>query len=86
MIAKKPKYSTFDRYEIDFFIGLKNEIIPIEVKSSENDNNTSFNKYNEIYNPKLRIRFSTNNLSYDGNVLNIPLFIVEFFKQLINLL
>ncbi len=74
MIAKKPKYSTFDRYEIDFLIQLKN------------DNNTSFNKYNEIYNPKLRIRFSTNNLSYDGNVLNIPLFIVEFFKQLINLL
>lgn len=85
-LIDKPKYFTFDRYEIDFLIQLKNQIIPIEVKSSENDNNTSFNKYNEIYNPKLRIRFSTNNLSYDGNVLNIPLFMVEFFKQLINLL
>ena len=25
MIAKKPKYSTFDRYEIDFLIQLKND-------------------------------------------------------------
>lgn len=55
-----PYYYTFDnRYEIDFIIQHKNEIIPIEVKSSENVNNTSLKIYNQVYNPKTRIRFST---------------------------
>ena len=78
-------YYTFNnKYEIDFLIQYENEIIPIEVKSSENINNISLKVYNEKYNPKIRIRFSMKNLSKDGNLINIPLFMAEYLEKLIN--
>ena len=83
-IGLNPYYFTFDnRYEIDYMLQYKNEIIPIEVKSSENINNTSLKIYNERYNPKTRIRFSMRNLSKDGNLINIPLFMVEYLDKII---
>lgn len=82
----KPYYYSFDnRYEIDFLLQNKNEIIPIEVKSNENTNNKSLNVYNQRYNPKLRVRFSMKNLNRDDNLINIPLFMVEYIDKLIDL-
>ena len=74
-----------NRYEIDFIIQHKNSIIPIEVKSSENISNTSLKVYNQKYNPKVRIRFSMKNLNKDDNLINIPLFMVEYVDKIINL-
>ncbi len=75
-------YFTFNnRYEIDYMIQYKNEIIPIEVKSSESVNNTSLKVYNEIYKPKVRVRFSMKNLKKDENLINIPLFMAEYIKK-----
>lgn len=85
-IGLQPYYFTFDnRYEIDFMLQYKNEIIPIEVKSSENINNSSLKVYNEKYNPKTRIRFSMRNLNKDDNLINIPLFMVEYMDKIINI-
>ena len=85
-LGLNPYYFTFDnRYEIDFIIQYKNEIIPIEVKSGKSINNTSLKVYNEIYNPKCRIRFSMNNLEKDNNLINIPLFMIEYLDKLIEL-
>ena len=79
-------YFTFDnRYEIDFIIQYQNEIIPIEVKSSENVNNTSLKVYNEINRPKTRVRLSMKNLNKDDNLINIPLFMIEYLIKLIDL-
>ena len=84
-IGLNPYYYTFDnRYEIDFIIQYKNEIIPIEVKSGESINNTSLKVYNEINKPKTRVRFSMKNLNKDDNLINIPLFMVEYIKELID--
>lgn len=84
-IGLNPYYYTFDnRYEIDFIIQYKNEIIPIEVKSGESINNTSLKVYNEINKPKVRIRFSMKNLNKNDNLINIPLFMVEYLKELID--
>ena len=77
-----PNYFTFDRYEIDFLIQYKNEIIPIEVKANKSTNNHSLTKYNQKFNNNISIRFSMNNLSKDGKVLNIPLFLIEYLKNL----
>ena len=78
----KPNYFTFDnKYEIDYIIQYENEIIPIEVKSNENINSVSFRRYNEKYSPKTRIRFSMRNLQKDGNLINIPLFMVEYVEK-----
>ncbi len=85
-IGLEPYYFTFDnRYEIDFMLQYKNDIIPIEVKSSENINNTSLKVYNEKYNPKTRIRFSMRNLNKDDNLINIPLFMAEYIEKIINI-
>ena len=85
-IGLNPYYFTFyNRYTIDFIIQYQNEIIPIEVKSVENVNNTSLKIYNEMNQPKTRIRFSMKNLNKDGNLINIPLFMVEYLDKLINL-
>ena len=80
----KPYYYTFDnRYEIDFIIQYQNEIIPIEVKAGKSLNNTSLKVYNQINEPKIRIRFSMKNLNKDDNLINIPLFMVEYLEKLI---
>ena len=81
----QPYYYSFDnRYEIDYLLQYKNEIIPIEVKSSENINNCSLKVYNEKYNPNIRVRFSMRNLNKDGNLINIPLFMIEYITKFIN--
>ena len=78
-----PYYFSFDnRYEIDFLLQHKNEIIPIEVKSNENVNSTSLKIYNDKYDPQLRVRFSMRNLTKDDNLINIPLFMAEYFEKL----
>ena len=88
LLAKgfNPYYFTFDnRYEIDFIIQHRNKIIPIEVKSNENINNTSLKIYNEKYAPSTRIRFSMRNLNKDDNLINIPLFMVEYLDKIIEM-
>ena len=77
-----PNYYTFDRNEIDFMIQYENEIIPIEVKSNLSINNNSLTKFNEKNDNKISIRFSMKNLKKDGKVLNIPLFLIEYIKNL----
>ena len=84
-IGVNPYYYSFDRYEIDFIIQYKNKIIPIEVKSSENIKNNSLKVYNENNKPDLRIRFSMRNLTKDDNLINIPLFMIEYLEKFIDL-
>ena len=86
------QYETIPRYwtsgnmaEIDFIIQHKNEIIPIEVKSGENTKSKSLGVYEEKYHPTLRIRFSQKNLHRAGNLLNIPLFLVDYTKRIIDM-
>jgi predicted AAA+ superfamily ATPase len=64
---------------VDFIIQRVNDIIPIEVKSEGNIESVSLRKYKEQYGDKvkLRIRFSMQNLKFDGGVLNIPLFLAD---------
>lgn len=78
-----PNYFVFDRYEIDYMIQNKNRIIPIELKSNKSTQNTSITKYNEKFDNDLSIRFSMNNLSRDGKILNIPLFLIEYIHNFI---
>lgn len=77
-------YFTFDRYEVDFIIQYMNNVIPIEVKSNKSTNNNSLTKYNNKFENNLSLRFSMNNLTKDGNIINIPLFMIEYIKNLIN--
>ena len=80
---KVPNYFNFDRHEIDYIIQYQNKIIPIEVKANKSINNVSLTRYNEKYKNDLSIRFSMKNLSKDGNIINIPLFMIEYVDKFI---
>ena len=80
---KVPNYFTFDRHEIDYIIQYQNKIIPVEVKANKSTNNVSLTRYNEKYKIDLSIRFSMKNLSKDGNIINIPLFMIEYVDKFI---
>ena len=74
-------------YEVDFLIQRENDVFPVEVKSERNVKSSSLIKFKERFSEqtKLRIRFSPNNLSLDGDLLNIPLFMADHTDKLIGL-
>ena len=79
-----PRYWTSNgKAEVDFIIQNGLEIIPIEVKSGHSVASKSLHKYNEDYLPRLRIRYSLNNLKKNGNLLNIPVFLADWTKKII---
>ena len=74
-----PRYWTSgNEAEVDFIIQLKNEIIPVEVKSEENVRSRSLTFYRKKYNPQISLRYSLKNLSYQDGLLNIPHFLSDY--------
>ena len=82
VLGEAPNYYTFDRNEIDFVIQKNNKIIPIEVKSDKSTNHNSLTKYNMKNDNEISFRFSLNNLSKDGKIINVPLYFIEYINYL----
>ena len=82
LLDESPNYYTFNRKKIDFVIQVNNEIIPIEVKANKSTNHSSLTKYNAQNDNKISFRFSLNNLNKDGKIINIPLYFIEYIKDL----
>ena len=61
-------------YEIDFLINIDGDIIPIEVKASDNTTSRSLNYYISRYKPKYSIRLSTKNFGEVNGIKSIPLY------------
>ena len=81
-----PAYWTSEgKAEVDFLIQYRNTIIPVEVKSDENIRSKSLTYYHQTYSPPLRIRYSLKNLSLDDGLLNIPLFMADYTKYLVDI-
>lgn len=82
-----PRYWSDNVYEVNFIIQNENDIFPIEVKAEKNTKSKSLFKFKEKYseNIKLRIRFSFDNLTLDNDLLNIPLFMADHSKKLIDI-
>ena len=69
---------------MDFLIQRGNDIIPIEVKANENVISRHLaQKYEKE--TKLHLRFSLKNVKQDGNLLNIPLFMIDHIDKFIEL-
>lgn len=83
----KPRYWANTQYEVDFIIQRENDIIPLEVKAGENVKATSIKNYYKLYESEtpIVVRLSLRNLSLDGNVLNVPLFLVDKLDKLIGI-
>lgn len=82
-----PRYWSEVPYEVDFIIQRENDIFPVEVKAGANVKSTSIKNYYKRYeyNTTLMIRFSLKNLSLDGNILNVPLALIDQLDNLISL-
>lgn len=83
-----PRYwSSGGQAEVDFIIQRGNDIIPLEVKADQNVNGRSLTLYGQKYEAetKIRIRCSLRNLKLDGNLLNIPLFLMDYIDKLIEI-
>lgn len=76
-------WSSGNEAEIEFIIQNGTDVIPVEVKSSLSVKAKSLAVYDKTYNPKLRIRFSKMNLKQTGNLVNIPLFLADRTKTIV---
>ncbi|MFA7303565.1 MAG: DUF4143 domain-containing protein [Methanoregula sp.] len=64
--------------EVDFIIQNKNgDIIPIEVKSSENVRSKSLAQFIQYYHPQYAIRISTKNFGFENTIKSVPLYAVH---------
>ena len=67
-------WSIDNMYEVDFLINVDGDIIPIEVKASDNTTSKSLNYYINRYKPKYSIRLSTRNFGEANGIKSIPLY------------
>ncbi len=79
----EPHYYSNKNMEIDFILQNGMEIIPVEVKSGENKSAPSFKQYINEYLPEHALRFSKLAYRKDGNITNIPLYLVGKTKSLL---
>jgi len=70
--------------EVDFIIQIDNRIIPVEVKASENLRAKSIKIYREKYSPKISIRLSMSNYRNEGWLINIPLYALPAFTEILS--
>lgn len=70
----KPYYFTFNSFEIDFIVRLQNNVVPIEVKSSNNTRSRSLNEYITKNKPFNALRISTKNFGLENNIKSVPLY------------
>lgn len=87
MFETKPYYWSDDSHEVDFIIQTNSNIYPVEAKAGTNVKSSSAKAYLAKYdNTKLCIRFSLKNFSYDGKILNIPLYLIDKTNKILELI
>jgi len=67
--------------EIDYLLNDKGDVIPVEVKSSDNTHSKSLNAYMTKYNPPYAIRFSSKNFGFEKNIKSIPLYAIDWYLE-----
>ena len=79
----EPRYFSDKNNEIDFLLQHGTDIIPVEVKGGEDKSAPSFKRYIAKHHPNHAIRFSKRDYRKDGEVTNIPLYLVRKTKELL---
>lgn len=79
----EPRYYSDKNGEIDFVVQNKMEIIPIEVKGGEDRSANSFKAYVANNAPQHAYRFSKRGYRKDGDLTNLPLYLVRKTKDLL---
>jgi predicted AAA+ superfamily ATPase len=67
-------WTSGNRAEIDFVVQKEGNVVPIEVKSTDNPQAKSLKVYMNSYGPKYAIKLSTKNFGFENNIKSIPLY------------
>lgn len=67
--------------ELDFITRIGEDIIPIEVKSSDNNKAKSLKVYMDKFKPTYAIRISMKNFGFENNIKSVPLYAVFCIKN-----
>ena len=78
-------WSSGNKAELEFLIQYDNNIIPIDANAGMNVASKSLAEYNKTFSPLLRLRYSMRNLTLDGNLLNIPIFLADRTIELVKM-
>ena len=62
------------QYEVDFLINVDGDVIPVEVKASDNTTSNSLNYYIKRFKPEYSIRISTKNFGFSNNIKSVLLY------------
>jgi predicted AAA+ superfamily ATPase len=68
--------------EVDFVVDNGHEILPLEVKAGENPKSKSLKVYAEKYKPDLITRSTGLNLKLNGDILNLPLYMISQYRRM----
>jgi len=81
-----PYYWSADKgmAEIDFIIETSSNVVPFEVKASYNLKAKSLRSYYDRYQPEKSIRTSMANFRDEGWLVNIPLYAISQFREILN--
>ena len=71
-----PRYYSDKNIEIDFVLQNGTDIIPVEVKAGEDKSAPSFKRYVAENHPAAALRFSKRGYRKDGDITNLPLYLV----------
>ena len=80
-----PRYFSSRNGEIDFVLQYGMDIIPVETKGGEDKSALTFKKYVADNHPQYAVRFSKMGYRKDGNITNIPLYLVGKTKELLGI-
>ncbi|WP_455589484.1 ATP-binding protein [Bacteroides rodentium] len=69
--------------EVDFLLQYGLHLLPVEVKAGTSLNGKSLGIYCKQFDPPFAVRYSMSNLRRDDKLLNIPLFLADWTKTLL---
>ncbi len=78
-------WTSKNQAEVDFIVPYELNIYPLEVKAGISKKKKSLLVYGEKFKPPQLIRTTLRNLRKDGNILNIPLYLMHRFNDIVSL-
>ncbi|MDD2595631.1 MAG: ATP-binding protein [Bacteroidales bacterium] len=70
--------------EVEFLLQHGSSIIPVEVKAGDNVKAKSLALYRKTYSPEVAVRFSTKNIRRDNDLWNLPLYLADRLRELLD--
>ena len=67
-------WTSGNQAEVDFIVRIGEDIIPVEVKSSDNTRSKSLSVYSKTYSPTYAIRLSMKNFGFENGIKSVPLY------------